>query len=258
MTMIHLRSMGLLIALSVLSSPAIAQGSGSSDALQPPPPTAGEIAPLGAWSPEFDSNSGTSLNAILNMEVFSSEGRKIGQIDNVLFDADGQAEAVIARVGGFSGITDGQVSVAWKFLEINASSRRITMPITLENLESYLLPVDSGGLSSAKGSTGPLAPGAAAGQRSWSADELIGDYVRVQNGSKLSYYGYVDDILLDGDRIAALVIDAAGGFGPPGRYLYPFHGPKFGWIPDTRTYDLPYDKDEIGAAKPLNGSASGS
>jgi sporulation protein YlmC with PRC-barrel domain len=133
MTMIHLRSMGLLIALSVLSSPAIAQGSGSSDALQPPPPTAGEIAPLGAWSPEFDSNSGTSLNAILNMEVFSSEGRKIGQIDNVLFDADGQAEAVIARVGGFSGITDGQVSVAWKFLEINASSRRITMPITLEN-----------------------------------------------------------------------------------------------------------------------------
>lgn len=53
--------------------------------------------------------------------------------------------------------------------------------------------------------------------------EFIGDYARLHDAEAYPHYGYVNDLIFRGGKIAATVVDPGVGFGF-GYYVYPYYG----------------------------------
>ena len=92
------------------------------------------------------------------------------------------------------------------------------------------------------------------GPRAWRATDAIGDFARLKDGDGYANYGYVDDLIIRGGEIAAVVVspDVGVGAAAPGVYAYPYYGYDYGWDPGLNTYDLPYDREEVGALEPFD------
>lgn len=71
-------------------------------------------------------------------DVYGADGKEIGEIEDVLLNPDGTVAAVALEVGGFLGIGEKDVLVAWSALEITreGDDLRVTAPtLTREVLE---------------------------------------------------------------------------------------------------------------------------
>jgi len=83
----------------------------------------------------------TSANTLEEYDVYGTDDKKIGEIEDVLLAMDGTVAAVALEVGGFLGIDAKHVLVNWKALKIapegSGPKLRITAPtLTKEMLES--------------------------------------------------------------------------------------------------------------------------
>ena len=56
--------------------------------------------------------------SLIGAMILSHDDRDVGEVDDVVIGADGTAEGVIVDVGGFLGVNDKQVMIAWKDLEV--------------------------------------------------------------------------------------------------------------------------------------------
>ena len=55
-------------------------------------------------------------STLLGTPVYNGENQSLGEINDVLLDADGQLRTVVIGVGGFLGIAERDVAVPWKAL----------------------------------------------------------------------------------------------------------------------------------------------
>ena len=55
-------------------------------------------------------------STLLGTQVYNGENQSLGEINDVLFDADGQLKTVVIGVGGFLGIAERDVAVPWDTL----------------------------------------------------------------------------------------------------------------------------------------------
>ncbi len=86
---------------------------------------------------------------------------------------------------------------------------------------------------------------ALAGNRLWRVFEPIGDCAPIREGDAYANYGYVSDVLLRDDRIAAVLVQPDVGYGVTGYRAYPWYGRGAGWRPGSPYDDLPYDREEV-------------
>lgn len=195
----------------------------------------------GAWSAE---------EFIDEMEVFGADGEEIGDIEDVIVGADGNVLAVIAEVGGFWDIGDTHISVPWSEIEVNGEA--VTIPVTEDTIDQYGLfePEYMRAQQVKSEVTGGVDDAEVTG-RAWRVSELIGDYARLKKSGSASddtaaraeNYGYVNDLLVKGGKVAAVVVTPDVGYGAGGYRAYPYHGP--GWTPGTGYYDMPYSGEEV-------------
>ncbi len=258
----------LVTAFGFAASPAMAQD--AVDRTQ-----AGDVAKTGAnstmastrnrdvislpdWHPDVSGANVQSVESLIDDDVLDAGGEDIGDVENVMFDADGKAVSIIAEIGGIWDIGDTHVNIPWNDLEFTADGVRV--PVTEDNVgdyslfdddvltastaESQVTEVDGGWFSDVD--TGP---------RIWRATELVDDYARYQGGSSWTNYGYVDDVLIKDGRIAAVVVRPDNSFGSNGLFAYPYYGYDYGWSPGLPSYDLPYDQATIEAREPMQGVA---
>ncbi|CAD7026479.1 photosystem reaction center subunit H [Pseudorhizobium endolithicum] len=90
-------------------------------------PQAQGAAPTHLLTGEFDDH-----------DVYGADGKEIGEIEDIVLNLDGTVAAVALEVGGFLGIGEQDVLVAWSALEITAENDgiRIAAPtLTREVLE---------------------------------------------------------------------------------------------------------------------------
>ena len=87
--------------------------------------------------------------------------------------------------------------------------------------------------------------------RAWRASELIGDYARLRDGNAYGDYGYVSDLILRDNKVAAVVVQPRAGYGP-GYRAYPYYGYPYGWNAGSPYYDMPYTEDDILDAEPFD------
>lgn len=77
------------------------------------------------------------LDWITGTTLQSPDGENIGDISDLILDGEtGQIQAVIVGVGGFLGIGQKQIAVAWDQLQINYDANEITSDLTEEEAEA--------------------------------------------------------------------------------------------------------------------------
>jgi len=105
-----------------------------------------------AWA---DTNTSTTTqsqmqidaDSLLGVNVVNAEGETIGEVDNVVIDADGQVRHVIVGVGGFLGMGEKNVALPWDQIVMAADGESVTVPYTkdqLEGLPSHVYPEEVG------------------------------------------------------------------------------------------------------------------
>ena len=124
-----------LLLLATAPAPALAQTTRAA------PATAGAADGLGIKAlRELDDNdktvmwNGLTVDQIEDMDVVNAEGKTIGDIEEVLADADGKIVAVTAEVGGFLGLGDKEVVVSLEHLELQGD--RFMTALTADQLEA--------------------------------------------------------------------------------------------------------------------------
>lgn len=74
-----------------------------------------------------------SVDELDDMDIYSAGGDKIGEVEDVLMDAEGKIVALTAEVGGFLGI--GEKEVILQLDQVQRQGDRLTVNMTEEQLE---------------------------------------------------------------------------------------------------------------------------
>ncbi len=95
---------------TALSAPALAQGSYSS--ASPPMSTSSASSAGGQFMTQMDANEWRG-SKLVGVDVYGTDNSKIGDINEVIVDRNGQAKAIVIGVGGFLGIGEKNVAIPW-------------------------------------------------------------------------------------------------------------------------------------------------
>lgn len=198
---------------------------------------------LSEWRYDPLYASGWSVDQVFDSAtVVGRDGEEIGDVENIIFNKQGDVVALIAEVGGLWDIGDTHVSVPWSEVELSQDASRITVPVTEETADDYAAAaVDPGTIR--KGEAGEVATveeDLATGPNLFKATDIMGDSAYLDDDQR---YGYVTDLIVNDGKLAAVVSDTRGAYGR-GYYAYPYAGPT-AWNTHPGRYSLPYGPDEI-------------
>ncbi len=109
-------------------------------AVQPPPPAAPPPAaatPPPAPAPVLSVPPGDA-EAVLGQRVTDPDGKDIGRLVDVLVDANGQPQAAVIDFGGFMGVGNRKIAVAWSALRFNPgdAKRKVALEMTPDQIKT--------------------------------------------------------------------------------------------------------------------------
>ena len=70
---------------------------------------------------------------LVGVSVMGADQKKIGKIEDVLVDHDGNAQAIVISVGGFLGIGAKDVAVPFKMMQWRTEGRPVPVPVQTPN-----------------------------------------------------------------------------------------------------------------------------
>lgn len=216
------------LTLYAAGAPLYAQTQGAG---QQPPSQAIDIIKWDA----AQLRGGYSANRLIGMDVRGSDGKSLGEVEDILVNADGKATAIVVESGGFLGIGDKHFRIPWDQARLAADLEHVVIPLTNENAKLYR---DTREREKVRTQS-----------REYRVSELKNDVVTLRSGAR---YGRVDDLIISrkGD-VEAVVVDATRtGTATQDRYAYPWRGGALEF--DRNMYSLPYEQAQINNLKPFN------
>lgn len=105
----------IIAALLLAAAPAAAQDAPVAPVVQQP----------------LDANI---VSPILGRQVMDQEGKAGGRIVDVLVDQHGQTRAAVIDVGGFMGLGQRRIAVAWRALRFNPADGAVTLLIPADQI----------------------------------------------------------------------------------------------------------------------------
>lgn len=204
-----------------------------------------EVIALADWQMDEFYVDGISVDYLLDeVEVYGRTGEEIGSVQNLVFSRDGEVLSLIAEVGGFWDMFDTHVNVPWDQVSWDDADR-LTIPVSEETVEDYsVFKTDYLLASEAEQSVEAVSENdLLTGMNAFRASDLIGDYARIRNGTRMVDYGYVNDLVIKDGKLQSVIVTPQEGYGVSGSYGYPYHGR--GWYPAMPYYDMPYDRAEV-------------
>lgn len=155
---------------------------------------------------------------LIGRNVKNPQNDTIGEIESVYIDADGKVDSVIVGVGGFLGLGERLVRVAWKDLQISDNGEKVVVNMTKDQLQAmppynYRDPKAKGQVfpdpyydqrTAATDSTGDFNA-----RGSVSSRAFVG--AKVYNAAKETV-GTVEDIYLDATGAVDAIVVSVGGF----------------------------------------------
>jgi sporulation protein YlmC with PRC-barrel domain len=103
-----------------------AVGSGTTTA---PAPGAAAVAPTGGVFPMTDD-----AKSLMGKDVYGANGKKVGEINNLLVGPDNRVHAAVIEFGGFLGMGEHKVAVPWD--QLNVTKDRVTANMTEDQIKS--------------------------------------------------------------------------------------------------------------------------
>lgn len=176
---------------------------------------------------------GVRASQLMDQDVHGPNGNQLGEVEDILVNADGQVTAIVVEGGGFLDIGDAAFRVKWSDVNLTPGRDGVQVPITENKAERRGL------------FDGPET--VATGAREFRLSELIGDYTRLRGGMG---YGRVSDVVLsrEGKVLGVLVTRDIGWGG--GLFGYPFYGYGYGFDPGYNYYAMPFATAEEAARAP--------
>ena len=183
------------------------------------PPKAGD--PQVAATP-----TAADTKKLIGRNVKNPQNDTIGEIESVYINADGKVDSVIVGVGGFLGLGERLVRVAWKDLQVSENGEKVVVNMTKEQLQA--MPPYSYRDAKAKGQVFPdpyyTPDRTATADPTTAATESTGDFnargsvssrafvgAKVYNAAKETV-GTVEDVYLDATGAVDAVVVSVGGF----------------------------------------------
>lgn len=75
-------------------------------------------------------------NDAIDLSVMGRNGKEIGKIGDVLFDAEGSIAGAVLHVGGFLGVGEKRVAVPWKQVNFSAVNQIAAVDVAIEHVEA--------------------------------------------------------------------------------------------------------------------------
>ena len=96
-----------------------------------PPPSA--TAPANTT---MDPSATADTRKLIGRNIKNAEGETIGEIKSIYLNKDGKVDSVMVSVGGFLGVGDREVRIAWSDLKIADNGEKVTVDMTKEQLKA--------------------------------------------------------------------------------------------------------------------------
>jgi sporulation protein YlmC with PRC-barrel domain len=93
-----------------------------------PPPTEAIIPAQGPDEVRADT--------LIGMTVYDTSGEKVGQVKDIIFNADGQATGVVLSVGGVLGLGAKSVGLNWSELDVQPEAEVVKVQYNKDQLEA--------------------------------------------------------------------------------------------------------------------------
>lgn len=245
---------------------------------------------LSTWTYDDLYANGISVAQILGADVYGPAGDDVGDVDNVIFDMDGQIQSIVARMNdGFLGLGRSHVNIPWDMVSAENWADGLVIPFNENEVDAYAVPPSqTGGEVVASEEVAEVEGGVfqnvETGSNAWLATDLINNTARLRDGDAFANYGVVNDLVVRDGRIAAVLVQpdaamggmtgtAADGTASTGLYGYPFPGTA-GWTRGGAgtgaggtvttdaaaganagmggTFDLPYDTTQAQMVQPFD------
>jgi sporulation protein YlmC with PRC-barrel domain len=75
-------------------------------------------------------------DALIGMTVFDTNGDKVGEVKDILFNAEGQATGVVLSVGGVLGVGAKSVGLNWSEVDVQPDAEAVQIQYTKPQLEA--------------------------------------------------------------------------------------------------------------------------
>jgi sporulation protein YlmC with PRC-barrel domain len=127
-----------LVATAFIAAPALAQTSGSGSTSAAPAASSAAGAQSGQFMTHMQPNQWRG-SKMMGVDIYGQNNEKIGDVNEVLIDRNGNADAIVVGVGGFLGIGEKDVAipfsaVQWKYDRNDLSTASTTRaPATATN-----------------------------------------------------------------------------------------------------------------------------
>ncbi len=187
-----------------------------------------------AASPQM-ATAGVDTKKLIGRNIKNSQNETIGEIKSIQLGKDGKVDTVMVGVGGFLGMGEREVALAWKDLVITENGEKVTVNMTKDQLKAmpeykYTDPTYRGtvfGDNTTRGTTTapadrmasstPASTGDFNAAGNISANALIG--AAVKNAANETV-GTVSDVYVDTSGAIKQVVVSVGGFlGMGARYV---------------------------------------
>jgi len=215
---------------------------------------------------QMTAPTGADARKLLGRNIKNMQNETIGEIKSIHLDPSGKVDAVIVSVGGFLGVGEREVLLAWRDLQIDANGEVVRANMTKDQLKakapySYKDPGLRGTVFTDRGVWGPERADRSdtastnvptrstgdfnvAGQMS--AEALIGKTVKNTTNENV---GKIDDVYVDASGSVKLVVVSVGGFLGVGSktVAVPWTDLKFGRDGSSITVLTNWTKDSLKA-----------
>ncbi|HYH19995.1 MAG TPA: PRC-barrel domain-containing protein [Azospirillum sp.] len=191
--------------------------------------TAADTVTLDDWDYRA-AYSGWRASGLIDAVVFGANGEELGEVKDLLVDADGRLRALAIEASGMLDIGPALFTVPWRDAAPGPEPDTVTLPITAEEATAL-----------ARADTpDTIGPGG------WRVQALLGRPVHVAG---MRHFGTVDDIIFDtpGAIVAAVV---APRNDPNGPYAYPWRDATLG--PAQSALVLPVAPAQLRALGPFD------
>lgn len=81
------------------------------------------------------ASASVDVEKLIGRDIKNAKDETVGEIDSVMIDADGKARYVVANVGGFLGMGEKHVALAWDGLTISENGERVTANVEKDALK---------------------------------------------------------------------------------------------------------------------------
>jgi sporulation protein YlmC with PRC-barrel domain len=215
---------------------------------------------------QMTAPTGADARKLLGRNIKNMQNETIGEIKSIHLDPSGKVDAVIVSVGGFLGVGEREVLLAWRDLQIDANGEVVRANMTKDQLKakapySYKDPGLRGTVFTDRGVWGPEhadrsdtastnVPTRSTGDFNvagqMSAEALIGKTVKNTTNETV---GKIDDVYVDASGSVKLVVVSVGGFLGVGSktVAVPWTDLKFGRDGSSITVLTNWTKDSLKA-----------